>query len=65
MDGYAVRFADTFGASERTPKRLMIGEQAVYVDTGDPMPDGFNAVVMIEDVNVIRAESTGERPPSG
>jgi putative molybdopterin biosynthesis protein len=54
MDGYAVRFTDTFGASERTPKRLKLGEQTVYVDTGDPMPDGFNAVIMIEDVNIIR-----------
>ena len=61
MDGYAVRFADTFGASERIPKRLATGKQAVYVDTGDPMPDGFNAVIMIEDINVIKAESTGEK----
>ena len=54
MDGYAVRFAETFGASERNQKRLKIGEQAVYVDTGDPMPDSFNAVIMIEDVNIIK-----------
>lgn len=61
MDGYAVRFAETFGASERSRIRLKIGEQAVYVDTGDPMPDGFNAVIMIEDVNVIRvAESVSQ-----
>lgn len=60
MDGYAVRFADTFGATERTPKRLKTGEEAVYVDTGDPIPDRFNAVIMIEDVNVIKAKS-GER----
>ena len=53
MDGYAVRFPDTFGASERTPRRLKIGVEAVPVDTGDPMPDGFNAVVMIEDVNIV------------
>jgi putative molybdopterin biosynthesis protein len=58
MDGYAVRFADTFGASERTPKRLKIGEQSVYVDTGDPMPEGFNAVIMIEDVNVIKSQKS-------
>src|SRR4030065_1645913 len=57
MDGYAVRFADTFGASETNPKRLLYGEQAVYVDTGDPLPDGFNAVIMIEDVHIIRAKS--------
>jgi putative molybdopterin biosynthesis protein len=56
MDGYAVRFSDTFGASERSPKQLKIGEQAVYVDTGDPLPDGLNAVIMIEDVNI-----TGDR----
>jgi putative molybdopterin biosynthesis protein len=56
MDGYAVRFIDTFGASETSPKRLRIGEEAVYVDTGDPLPDGFNAVVMIEDVNVSDSE---------
>lgn len=56
MDGYAVRFADTFGASERTPKKLKIGEQAVYVDTGDPMPEGFNAVIMIEDVNIVKGK---------
>jgi putative molybdopterin biosynthesis protein len=42
MDGYAVRFADTFGASERSPKKLHCGTQAVYVNTGDPLPEGFN-----------------------
>ncbi len=63
MDGYAVRFAETFGASERNPKRLKTGDQAVYVDTGDPMPDGFNAVIMIEDVNVIRHNTNPPLPP--
>lgn len=54
MDGYAVRFIDTFGASETAPKKLRIKTEAVYVDTGDPIPDSFNAVVMIEDANTIR-----------
>ena len=49
MDGYAVRFADTFGASETTPIKLPIPDKAIYVDTGDPIPDGFNAVIMVED----------------
>jgi putative molybdopterin biosynthesis protein len=53
MDGYAVRFAETFGASETTPLILKMNEQALYVDTGDPLPEGFNAVVMIEDVNIV------------
>lgn len=51
MDGYALGFAETFGASERNPKRLEIGKDAFYVNTGDPMPKGLNAVVMVEDVN--------------
>lgn len=51
MDGFAVRFSDTFGASETEPKSLLIPDDAVYVDTGDPIPEGFNGVIMIEDVN--------------
>lgn len=58
MDGYAVRFADTFGASEKKPKMLAVGKGAVYVDTGDPIPDGFNAVIMIEDVNIMKEHGT-------
>jgi len=50
MDGVAVRFSDTFGASETRPKRLRVPDQALYVDTGDPMPDHYDAVIMIEDV---------------
>ncbi|MBF0566941.1 MAG: molybdopterin biosynthesis protein [Nitrospirae bacterium] len=53
MDGYAVRFADTFGASETTPLRLIEGKDAFYVNTGDPLPLGFTAVVMVEDVNLL------------
>jgi len=50
MDGYAVRSIDTFGAAETRPKRLTVPAQAVAIDTGDPMPDGYDAVIMIEDV---------------
>jgi putative molybdopterin biosynthesis protein len=56
MDGYAVRFAETFGATEATPLRLALEAQAVYVDTGDPVPEGFNAVIMVEDVNLHESE---------
>jgi putative molybdopterin biosynthesis protein len=50
MDGIAVRAADTVGATEMTPVLL---EPASYVavDTGDPLPDGFDAVVMREHVH--------------
>lgn len=68
MDGYAVRFADTFGAYERSPKKLHFGTQAVSVNTGDPVPDGFNAVIMVEDINIIKEkdiESTTQSAPLG
>ncbi len=47
MDGVALAASLTFGASETTPVTLA---QYVAVDTGDPLPDGCDAVVMIEDV---------------
>ena len=50
MDGIAVRAADTLGASETTPEWLSPGAYDV-VDTGDPMPDGRDAVVMREHVH--------------
>ncbi len=50
MDGYAIRAKDTHGISEREPRWLELGNQAVQVDTGDPIPEGMDAVVMLEDV---------------
>ncbi len=50
MDGIAVRAADTVGASETTPLRLAQDAFAV-VDTGDPLPDRFDSVVMREHVH--------------
>lgn len=53
MDGIAVRSEDTHGASEISPVRLGIGEQAQWIDTGDPLPSGYNAVIMIEHIQQI------------
>jgi len=50
MDGYAIRAKDTHGISEREPRWLELGVQAIQVDTGDPLPEGMDAVVMLEDV---------------
>ena len=50
MDGYAVCAGDTYGASDTTPIRLRVGQDAHAVDTGDPLPDGADAVIMIEHV---------------
>lgn len=53
MDGYAVRAQDTYGASDTNPVRLSVGESAHAVDTGDALPDGADAVIMIENVEDI------------
>ncbi len=66
VDGFAVRAADTFGADENAPVRLRvagfvaIGElpkvvvgfgEAAEIVTGAPLPEGADAVVMVEDTN--------------
>ncbi len=63
MDGYAVRAADTEGASEARPARLLVvgtvaagaapdrpvgPGQAVRIMTGAPMPDGADAIAIVE-----------------
>jgi putative molybdopterin biosynthesis protein len=50
MDGIAVRAVDTFGASETAPVRLHPGRY-VPVNTGEPLPEGTDAVIMIEDIH--------------
>ena len=49
MDGIALAANVTFGATATTPV-IVQPEDYVVVDTGDPVPDGCDAVVMIEDV---------------
>lgn len=53
VDGVAVKASDTFGASETSPLTLTFGEQAFWVDTGDPVPEGCDAVIMVEHVNLV------------
>jgi putative molybdopterin biosynthesis protein len=49
MDGVAVMAKDTFGATETTPITLH-GAQFTVLDTGDPIPEGCDAVIMVEDI---------------
>lgn len=66
MDGFAVRAADTAGAQPSAPILLKVGSrkranksnEACYVDTGDSLPEAFNAVIPIENVESI--DSTGK-----
>jgi putative molybdopterin biosynthesis protein len=56
MDGIAVNAQDTLGASRTAPRRLKLGSQAFWVDTGNAMPEGTNAVIMVEDIQMIGQE---------
>ena len=64
MDGYAVRAEDTFGAGKYEPKILRVVEkvytgqvptktvgagECIEIATGAPMPQGADAVVMVEE----------------
>jgi molybdopterin molybdotransferase len=66
MDGYAVRARDTQGASRSTPRTLTkvgtlyTGEvspipvrdgECIEISTGAPIPDGADAVVMVEETD--------------
>ena len=51
MDGYAVAAARTISARETQALALRLGADAYPVNTGDPLPDDTNAVIMIENVN--------------
>ena len=63
MDGVSVRSVDTVGASESSPLTLTLPDQAAWVDTGDPVPDGFDAVIMVEVVREIDDSTIEIRSP--
>jgi putative molybdopterin biosynthesis protein len=56
MDGFAIRAVDSVGAGPTTPISLQVGSQACYLDTGDPIPLEFNAVIPIENIEALGAE---------
>lgn len=48
MDGIAILARDTFRASDSRPLRMVLGDTAFEVDTGDPLPENTDAVIMVE-----------------
>jgi molybdenum cofactor synthesis domain-containing protein len=71
VDGYAVKAEDTFGAEENQPAKLAlrgkvsVGElpqlyvgksESAEIVTGAPIPEGADAVVMVEDTDTKDAE---------
>jgi len=70
MDGFAVCAADTVRAQPSNPVMLRVGPfdkvqgkpEACYLDTGDALPEGFNAVIPIESVESL--DERGEITPA-
>jgi len=75
MDGFALRAEDTRGASESSPRYLVVvGEvaagsmprkhvkpgTAIRIMTGAPLPEGSDAVVQFEDTDEVGRKSLGE-----
>jgi molybdopterin molybdotransferase len=73
MDGYALRAGDTRGASESSPRYLVVvGEvaagsmpteevrpgTAIRIMTGAPLPEGADAVVRFEDTDEVNRKSS-------
>ncbi len=64
MDGIVVRSEDTYGTTERNPKILKIGEEALWINTGQAIPDGFNSVIMVEKIHQLDEINVEIRSPS-
>ncbi|AAK79979.1 putative molybdopterin biosynthesis protein [Clostridium acetobutylicum] len=50
MDGIAVDSKKTYGASDRNHVELVENKDYIVVDTGDPIPKEYDAVIMVEDL---------------
>ncbi|TCS84531.1 molybdopterin biosynthesis protein [Tepidibacillus fermentans] len=57
MDGIAVKAEKTYSANEHSPLRLKLHEDYEVVDTGDPIPEQFDAVIMVEYLHQIDEET--------
>lgn len=58
MDGYAIRAKTTKNTTLTRPTTISLPDEAEYVDTGDPLPEFFDAVIPIE--NVERLDKLGK-----
>lgn len=51
MDGFAIKASDSYGAGPDTPISFEVGRNAWPINTGQPIREGVDAVVMIENVH--------------
>ena len=63
MDGIAIKYESSVGATETRPIKLHEGSDFMWVDTGDPIPEGFDSVIMIEDLEKLTSNELVIRSP--
>lgn len=63
MDGFAVRSENTLGATQTAPVTLKYDQEAIYIDTGDPLPEWTDAVIPIELVESVTADGKMAEDP--
>jgi putative molybdopterin biosynthesis protein len=64
MDGIAVHAEATYGTTERHPKTLEVGRDALWINTGQAIPEGFDAVIMVEKVHQLNEGEVEIRSPA-
>jgi putative molybdopterin biosynthesis protein len=64
MDGYAVRARSTDAATDTAPVQLVLPDEAQYLDTGDPLPAWADAVIPIENVQLIETPNPKSQNPN-
>jgi len=58
MDGIAVHSRDTSNTTESNPVILTYQKDFLYVNTGNPLPEGFDAVIKIEEVVLVEKDKS-------
>lgn len=64
MDGIAVKAEKTYGTAEKHPKVLKLGHDAVWINTGQPIPDSFDSVIMVEKIHQVDEEQVEIQAPA-
>ncbi len=64
MDGIAVKAEQTYGTTERSPRVLELERDAIWINTGQPLPEPFDSVIMVEKIHQVDEGHVEIRTPS-
>ncbi|MFH1241633.1 MAG: molybdopterin biosynthesis protein [Pseudomonadota bacterium] len=63
MDGIAVKAEQTHGTTERSPRVLELERDAIWINTGQPLPEPFDSVIMVEKIHQVDEDHVEIRAP--